>query len=476
MVDLATRLSRIGSGLSAMSSNSRIRERGLAEIDAREQADREARQSEEEESRKLSTQLRVNLLESSIKAMEDGTRSPEELEALRGNVLKLATSLSPEDGQQMAGVIGALGSRKRGMKLDDMTDKMFDRWTKPSIEKFIAAGGTDLGLLEEKPQTQEPIRLGPGEQLVSQSGEVLATNPNQRRSSTRSANIKNVYFPDTQEQRAMDVNDPAVQREIQARRGSIRGAVTGAEIEGARSEMDIADLDAKMADLEARIGTPEGQNDINAWTEMARLHTRKRKKSGDINATTANKWEQQIAQREGAINGFTEIARDMAERLRDDPDIRTMPGRAGAFFNEVATDFSVLAKTVAGQFNREIPEHLWNPDNVAGLRKLGTLSAEQKTAMLSLALSYAAASGMGEGRALSNADVERALRAVGANSGDPVVVMAAVESARDTLIANHKGFVRALTKKGIDQGPIRPPGGAPQDATPQGSVAVRRIR
>ena len=68
----------------------------------------------------------------------------------------------------------------------------------------------------------------------------------------------------------------------------------------------------------------------------------------------------------------------------------------------------------------------------------GAAAAAYQTNMFTLALMYAGASGLGEGKALSDADVKNAMRAIGADSQDPEAVIAKIQTSGMNLIENFR--------------------------------------
>jgi hypothetical protein len=88
----------------------------------------------------------------------------------------------------------------------------------------------------------------------------------------------------------------------------------------------------------------------------------------------------------------------------------------------------------------EVPETVINVDNYASLLDtLGIKDEVYRGQVFDASLAYAGAIGLGEGRALTDQDVERALKRMGKNWGTSKVArLAVLEDVGDTLINKFK--------------------------------------
>lgn len=91
-----------------------------------------------------------------------------------------------------------------------------------------------------------------------------------------------------------------------------------------------------------------------------------------------------------------------------------------------------IAKNVSSEFGVDVS----GVSNNAGDYNFGSLASESaafKTNALSLALIFASASGLGEGRALTNKDVQRAIDAIGASTNSPEQLISRIGAVQQNL-------------------------------------------
>jgi len=84
----------------------------------------------------------------------------------------------------------------------------------------------------------------------------------------------------------------------------------------------------------------------------------------------------------------------------------------------IGDEVKSVAKNIGSEFGIDVT----GVSNNIGDYEFGSLASESaafKTNTLSLALIFASASGLGEGRALTNKDVQRAIDAIGASTNSP---------------------------------------------------------
>ena len=125
------------------------------------------------------------------------------------------------------------------------------------------------------------------------------------------------------------------------------------------------------------------------------------------------------AQRGKEIQEFRASKRATKTFLAEAEKIKAVatPEALGAVGGVARFADNVAAQTagVLRAFNKTAPADL-SPDRIV---ELAGKSAGMQTALFNLALQYAAAIGLGEGRALTDADITRALKAIGAKDASP---------------------------------------------------------
>jgi hypothetical protein len=112
---------------------------------------------------------------------------------------------------------------------------------------------------------------------------------------------------------------------------------------------------------------------------------------------------------------FIATTGDAIEMLRENPDINTfVAGAAG-----VANSLQQEGKAIARAFGKDFDESVLEPSNYAGdFDDLGIQNNRMRSIITSLAFQAAAASGQ-TGRSVSDADVRRFIKEVGAGTSDP---------------------------------------------------------
>jgi len=112
-------------------------------------------------------------------------------------------------------------------------------------------------------------------------------------------------------------------------------------------------------------------------------------------------------------SNFIASANNLIDFITENPSANTWTAAGFSVAN------SLLAESTAAisAANPKVKTKISDYSNV--FSDLGIVNDQLKTGILGLALQYAAASGLGENRALTDKDVERAIEAIGASKSDP---------------------------------------------------------
>ena len=165
-----------------------------------------------------------------------------------------------------------------------------------------------------------------------------------------------------------------------------------------------------------------------------------------------------------AINAISTID-DLSSRIRENPDAFTSAGGLARFSSGLAEEGRALART----FGIDVPDEILNAEQYADtFKELGVKSAAAQGAMLDVALAYAAASGLGSGRALTDKDIERSLRRVGADGLlTPEARLEVLDDVRSIIERNFRNRYRVLSGNEYSgQLPRRPQAAQQRSAAP----------
>jgi hypothetical protein len=127
--------------------------------------------------------------------------------------------------------------------------------------------------------------------------------------------------------------------------------------------------------------------------------------------------------------------------LIDNPDAYTNVGALAGLVSGFGAEIEAFGRLVGIDVD---PRVMDITQYSSFMTELGVDNAEMQSAMFQIALAWAGASGLGQGRALTDKDVEHALTAIGARGmKTPEARMAVLGTARDALVRNfkHRYFV-----------------------------------
>ena len=153
---------------------------------------------------------------------------------------------------------------------------------------------------------------------------------------------------------------------------------------------------------------------------------------------------------------FIDTANLAIEYFQDNPFANTTVASASRVFGDVTANIEALAN-----LKSQDGTPLWadnsvlnvdtyetsNDPNLPSFRSLGITQAAAKPIILSLALQYAAASGLGEGRALTDADVRLAMGAVGAQNQNSEAIIGTLNTAKQLITTQYNRAIGLLPEE-----------------------------
>ncbi|MBK1669959.1 hypothetical protein CKO28_18145 [Rhodovibrio sodomensis] len=170
---------------------------------------------------------------------------------------------------------------------------------------------------------------------------------------------------------------------------------------------------------------------------------------------------QEILNRRSATKQAVATVDEISGRLQQAEDPAQIVGIVGSA-SGLLNDMAAQAKAAMRLTGTEIEA----PGDAAAyegtFRELGIENRQMQAAFLDLA--YSIAQSRESGR-LTEADISRALRTVGANAQDPVAMSQVLQSARNRLVRNYQiyeGTAREMYGDRLNVDPWRPKGGQPQ--------------
>tara|TARA_Y100001963_G_scaffold60298_1_gene84285 strand:+ start:136 stop:1449 length:1314 start_codon:yes stop_codon:yes gene_type:complete len=153
---------------------------------------------------------------------------------------------------------------------------------------------------------------------------------------------------------------------------------------------------------------------------------------------------------------FIDTANLAIEYFQDNPFANTTVASASRVFGDVTANIEALAnlKSQDGTplwadnsvLNVDTYETSDDP-NLPSFRSLGITQAAAKPIILSLALQYAAATGLGEGRALTDTDVRLAMGAVGAQNQNSEAIIGTLNTAKQLITTQYNRAIGLLPEE-----------------------------
>jgi len=153
-----------------------------------------------------------------------------------------------------------------------------------------------------------------------------------------------------------------------------------------------------------------------------------------LNLAQSNEEKKQIAdltEQQIQTERFLKSAESLKRDVRNDPRALTSMSEFAKRLRGLGNELRTAATVAFGlKFEPGAIEKVLESSELA---KLSAGNARLKTLFLGLAVGFAGATGLGQGRALTDKDLRLALESVGANTSDPIAVLAAITTAQEQV-------------------------------------------
>lgn len=154
---------------------------------------------------------------------------------------------------------------------------------------------------------------------------------------------------------------------------------------------------------------------------------------------------------EVATRSLVATAQDAIDLLRKNPNANTMTAGVARFANDLQQE----ATAFASNMGLDIEEGALDPSNYEGeFQELGIENAQMKSLLTSLAFQAAAASGQ-TGRSVSDRDVQRFIKEVGAQNADPMAFAQTLRDVANRAVRRFQTNYEVRTR-GMDDAPPTP--------------------
>jgi len=164
-----------------------------------------------------------------------------------------------------------------------------------------------------------------------------------------------------------------------------------------------------------------------------------------------------LQDKEISTRNFVNSANNVIEMLKEEENINTFVANFAGKADDLIQEGEALWREIS-------PETSTNIDSYKGVFDgLGIESSRFRSATFGLALQYAAASGLGEGRSLTDADIERAIRAIGSDRSDPEAIIAVLNDKKREIIDRFEGAYSIMMEKSYE-GNLDPFAARPSDS------------
>lgn len=174
-----------------------------------------------------------------------------------------------------------------------------------------------------------------------------------------------------------------------------------------------------------------------------------RQETGAPGAFAATKKEiETLRESEIATRNAIDTANDIIMRIEENPEAFSAVGKFATF----ATGLSNELKVAAEQLGVDIPDEVARAENYADtFEELGIKSAREQGLLVDLSLAYASAIGLGKGRELSENDVTRAMKRIGADAlGTPEMRKTVISDIQRVLARNYKNRYKVIAGKDFE--------------------------
>lgn len=182
--------------------------------------------------------------------------------------------------------------------------------------------------------------------------------------------------------------------------------------------------------------------------------------------------QRQLNDAEVATRDFIQTTGDALGLLEQSPDVNTWVGRLGGIVNDLKAEAKATGRAFGMEFDEDIFDIGVHEDTFA---RLGIENRRMQSLITSMAFQAAAASGQ-TGRAISDRDVQRFIREIGASASDPDAFATVLRDVAERTDRRFRTNFEVRTDEpfreslGLDQ----LPGGSPTlpEGIPEGSVPV----
>ena len=141
----------------------------------------------------------------------------------------------------------------------------------------------------------------------------------------------------------------------------------------------------------------------------------------------------ELQNKEISTRNFVNSANNVIQMLGEEEDINTFVANFAGKADDLIQEGAALWREISPEVSTNIESYKGVFDG------LGIESSRFQSATFGLALQYAAASGLGEGRSLTDADIERAIRAIGSDRSDPAAIIAVLNDKKREVIDRFEG-------------------------------------
>ena len=148
-----------------------------------------------------------------------------------------------------------------------------------------------------------------------------------------------------------------------------------------------------------------------------------------------------LQDKEISTRNFVNSANNVIQMLREEEDINTFVAKFAGTADDLIQEGAALWREISPEVSTNIESYKGVFDG------LGIESSRFRSATFGLALQYAAASGLGEGRSLTDADIERAIRAIGSDRSDPEAIIAVLTDKKREIVDRFKGAYSAIMER-----------------------------
>lgn len=144
---------------------------------------------------------------------------------------------------------------------------------------------------------------------------------------------------------------------------------------------------------------------------------------------------QEIRDMQVGVANFIAASNNTISLLEDNPDLNT----AVSGISRVTADLAQNAEALARSLGYDTSDKVFDIETYSeDFDELGIKSSRLQASVLGLALQYAAAAGLGTGRALTDNDIKRAIQSLGFDRADPEAIIPVLRDRQTELVNRFK--------------------------------------